>query len=81
MKSNYCLECKFRCGKATNRDGFCEAGYTQNPRTEAATRNVIANSGIAAVCAQNPWKRSIVEGLSGRHVLRRAYEEKQTNSS
>jgi len=37
----------------TNKSGFCNSGYTQNPITHEATKNVIKNGGI--VCENNPY--------------------------
>ena len=37
---------------------ICEIGYTQNPKTEEATRNAI-NAG-AEVCNLNQWKRKAI---------------------
>jgi len=38
----------------TNRGTACRIGFTQNPRTVQATRNLIANGGT--VCFRHPMK-------------------------
>ena len=68
MGKDYCTECEFRLEKTdkkgeerknplpivTNRSDFCAIGYTQNPRTEDATRVAVVNGAI--ICSKNPYK-------------------------
>ena len=55
--SDYCKNCKFRVEKSEFNDkGFCEIGYTQNPRTLNKTLNVAKNDGIWSICNFNPWR-------------------------
>jgi len=55
MHSFNCTKCKFRTNPTTTNKGpFCEIGFTQNPRTVEATKNLIANGG--SPCFRNPIK-------------------------
>ena len=38
-------------------DGYgCPFGFTHNPKTKAATENIIKNGGRQSLCHNNPWK-------------------------
>ena len=57
MKLFDCRKCKLRADgppHPTNKGPACEIGFTQNPRTVEATRNLIANGG--SVCFRHPMK-------------------------
>lgn len=46
---------------------FCEVGYTQNPKTEEATKNAIMAG--AEVCNLNQHRRGVIESMHGRREI------------
>ncbi len=54
---SYCENCKFRISTVgINEKGFCEIGYRQNPISEKATYNAMANG--AVLCSRNRFANS-----------------------
>lgn len=51
---SYCKNCRFLIDDVgINEKGFCEVGYTQNPKTNESTQNALKNK--AVVCSRNKF--------------------------
>lgn len=84
-ESDYCKNCRLRVtrGKGDkkvkigiNARGFCELGYTQNPKTETATFNIAKNDGVYSVCSFNPWKLKAMARLGHIDHLENPFAER-----
>ena len=61
MKPKSCGNCegvntRLGIGDLVDGERRCDFGYKQNPKTEAATINLIRNGGWHIICLNNPYK-------------------------